>query len=380
MNEPLAVDAHLAESGGPVVAVLGGGQLGRMLGLAGLPLGVTTRFLDPAPDATARTIGTLVVGALDDVEAVARVARDASVVTYEWEGVPAASARSITGCDVRPGPRALEIAQDRLAEKEAFTRLGIAAARHAPIDTVEQLDAALEVTGLPALLKTRRGGYDGKGQVLVFDDATARAAWMQLGGVPLIAESVVEFTRELSVLAARAVDGTTACYPLIENRHERGILRTSRAPAPGLTATLQHEGEALAERLLDDLDYVGVLAVELFERDGRLLANEIAPRVHNSGHWTIEGADTSQFEQHLRAVLGWPLGSVEMVGRAAMVNCVGALPDRAAVLAVPGAHLHDYAKVARPGRKLGHVTVVAPDDSTLDERIARVREVQRDDG
>ena len=351
-----------------------------MLGLAGLPLGVTTRFLDPSSDATARAVGELVVGGLDDVDAVARVADGTAVVTYEWEGVPAASARAVTGRPVRPGPRALEVAQDRLTEKETFARLGITAEVHAPVDAIGDLEAALEVTGLPALLKTRRGGYDGKGQVLVHRHDEARAAWARLGNTPLIAERVVDFERELSIIAVRGVDGATACYPLVENHHERGILRSSRAPARSATAELQRDGEAIATKLLDDLEYVGVLAVELFERDGQLLANEIAPRVHNSGHWTIEGADTSQFEQHLRAILGWPLGSVSSIGCAAMLNCVGCLPDRAAVLAVPGAHLHDYAKAARPGRKIGHITVVAADDAELDERVARVRALHHDDG
>jgi 5-(carboxyamino)imidazole ribonucleotide synthase len=367
-------------TGGPVVAVLGGGQLGRMLGLAGLPLGVTTRFLDPSPEATARAVGELTVAALDDVDATARLARGATVVTYEWEGVPAATALAVEGVPVRPGPRALEVAQDRVNEKDAFSRLGIGAAPYAPVDRVDGLRAALAVTGLPALLKTRRGGYDGKGQAVVADVRDAHEAWDRLGGVPLIAEGVIPFDRELSIIAARGIDGTTACYPLIENHHERGILRTSRAPAPGLTSSLQHHAEEIACRLLDDLDYVGVLTVELFERGGELLANEIAPRVHNSGHWTIEGADTSQFEQHLRAVLGWPLGSAAVRGAAAMVNCIGRLPPRAAALALPGAHLHDYAKTPRSGRKVGHVTVTAPDDSTLDERLARVRALHVDDG
>jgi 5-(carboxyamino)imidazole ribonucleotide synthase len=365
---------------GPVVAVLGGGQLGRMLGLAGLTLGVTTRFLDPSPDASAGAVGALVVGALDDLDAVARVADGASVVTYEWEGVPAAVARGIAGPPVRPGPRALEVAQDRLVEKETLTRLGIAVATHAPVTTIDDVDAALDVTGLPAILKTRRGGYDGKGQALARNRDEARAAWERFERVPLVVERVVDFDRELSIVAARGVDGTTTCYPLVENHHDQGILRTSRAPAPDLSPELQGDAEAIARRLLEDLDYVGVLAIELFQRGDELLANEIAPRVHNSGHWSIEGAETSQFEQHVRAILGWPLGSAALRGRAGMVNCIGTLPDRRAVLTLPGAHLHDYAKTARRGRKVGHVTVVAGDDSTLDDRLARVRALQHDDG
>jgi 5-(carboxyamino)imidazole ribonucleotide synthase len=364
----------------PLVAVLGGGQLGRMLGLAGMPLGVVTRFLDPSGDASAGAVGSLVVAALDDVDAVRRLAHGATVVTYEWEGVPATSVRAVEGCATRPGARALEIAQDRLVEKETFARLGITVAPYAPMDGVDDAPDALGVTGVPAIVKTRRGGYDGKGQAVVHDEDGARAAWLALGGVPSIVEQVVPFQRELSMIAARGLDGTTACYPLVENRHERGILRTSRAPAPASPASLHDDGQAIALSLLDHVDYVGVLAVELFEHDGELVANELAPRVHNSGHWTIEGADTSQFEQHLRAVLGWPLGSTQVHGRVAMVNCIGTRPDLAEVLRIPGAHVHDYAKVPRPGRKVGHVTVVAPDDDTLEERLARVQELQHDDG
>ena len=365
----------------PLVAVLGGGQLGRMLGLAALPLGVHCRFLDPSPDATAAAVGELVVGDLGDPAAIARTARGASVVTYEWEGVPAPAARAaMTTHAVRPDPRALEVAQDRLTEKETLDGLGIAVAPFAPIDGPDDVPNAITTTGIPLLLKTRRGGYDGRGQQLVRDEAGARLAWRALGAVPLIAEGVVDFDRELSVLAARATDGTVACYPLVLNEHDRGILRTSRAPAPALTPELQASGEQIARALLEDLDYVGLLAIELFERRGELLANEIAPRVHNSGHWTIEGAATSQFEQHVRAVLGMPLGSTQTRGHSGMVNCIGALPDAAAVLAVPGAHLHVYGKAPRRGRKVGHVTVVADEPGARDARLAQVRALQHDDG
>ena len=260
-----------------------------------------------------------------------------------------------------------------MAEKETCRTVGIDVADFAAVDTREELDDAISIVGLPAVLKTRRGGYDGKGQVVVHDDGAVDAAWETLGGVPLVLEALIPFQRELSVLAARGVDGSTACYPLVENHHVDGILRTTRAPAPDLGLELQAQGEAIASRLLDELDYVGVLAVELFEHDGRLLANELAPRVHNSGHWTIEGAETSQFEQHLRAVLGWPLGPTSTRGPSVMVNCLGAIPDRDAVLTVPGAHLHDYAKAPRDGRKVGHITVTAPSDSELDDRVGALR-------
>jgi 5-(carboxyamino)imidazole ribonucleotide synthase len=359
----------MGEGAGDVVAVLGGGQLGRMLALAGIPLDVRFRFLDPVGGAPASAVGDLVVGPLGDEAALTEVARGATVVTYEWEGVPADAARFLArDLPVRPGARSLEVAQDRLTEKETFQRLGIATPTFLPVDARDGLEAAVESVRLPAILKTRRGGYDGKGQMRLDTLDDLGPAWDELGGVPLILESLVPFDRELSVLAVRGVDGEVACWPLVENHHEGGILRVSKAPAD-LSPALQARGEELATRLLDDLDHVGVLAVELFDVSGDLLANEIAPRVHNSGHWTIEGAVTSQFENHLRAVLGWPLGSTAARGPSAMVNCIGAMPSRDAVLAMRGAHLHDYGKSPRPGRKLGHVTVTAQDNAQLAERL-----------
>jgi 5-(carboxyamino)imidazole ribonucleotide synthase len=364
----------------PVVAVLGGGQLGWMLGLAGIPLGVRCRFLDPVAGAPAGTVGPLVVGGLGDEHALAEVVDGADVVTYEWEGVPADAARSLEPrLPVRPGSRPLAVSQDRLTEKETFARLGVGVPGFAPVDDRASLEAALDELGTPAVLKTRRGGYDGKGQFLLQSRADADAAFDALGGVPLILEAFVPFTREVSVLAVRSLDGEVRAFPLVENVHRDGILRVSRAPAPAVDTTMQATGEALAHRLLDDLDYVGVLAVELFECDGTLLANEMAPRVHNSGHWTIEGAETSQFEQHLRAVLGWPLGSTAPRGHAGgparSPPPRGAPPPRDAVLAVPGARLHDYGKEPRPGRKVGHVTVVADTADELDARLAALLEI-----
>jgi 5-(carboxyamino)imidazole ribonucleotide synthase len=353
------------------VAVLGGGQLGRMLGLAGVAQGLRFRFLDPSPDAPAAAVGTLVTGALDSVVGLDEVARGASVVTYEWEGVPADSARHLARTHrVAPGIRALEVSQDRAAEKALFQSLAIPTAAVANVDDRDTLDAAIGSIGLPAVLKTRRGGYDGKGQCVLRTAAEVEPAWARLGGVPLILESFVPFRRELSIVAVRATDGTTACWPVVENEHRDGILRVTRAPAPGCTPALQTAAERHATAVLDALEFVGVGCVELFETDDALLANELAPRVHNSGHWTIEGAQTSQFENHLRAIVGWPLGSTAPVGVAAMVNCLGSMPDPAAVLAIAGAHLHDYGKAARPGRKVGHVTVTAADASSLAPRLA----------
>jgi 5-(carboxyamino)imidazole ribonucleotide synthase len=363
-------------SNGPLVAVLGGGQLGRMLGLAGRPLGVAFRFLDPAPDATAGAVGPLLIGALGDAARVQEVARGATVVTYEWEGVPADAARAAAGsAPVRPDPRALEVAQDRLVEKEMFRRLGIEVAPFAPAGDAAGVARAVDAVGLPALAKTRTGGYDGKGQRLLRTGADVDRAWDALGAVPLLVEARVDFERELSVVAVRSAPGETRCWPLVENHHADGILRVSKAPAPGTTLAMEQAAADLAARLLEDLAYVGVLAIELFERDGRLLANELAPRVHNSGHWTIEGAETSQFENHVRAVLGWPLGSTAARGHAAMINCIGALPDRDTVLAIEGAHFHDYEKAPRAGRKVGHVTVTAATAEERDQRLAAVAAV-----
>jgi 5-(carboxyamino)imidazole ribonucleotide synthase len=354
-----------------LVAVLGGGQLGRMLGLAGIPLGLHFRFLDPVAAAPAAAVGELIVGPLGDETALTAVARDASVVTYEWEGVPAEAVRFLDpGVPVRPGARSLAVSQDRLAEKETFRRLGIDTPPFAAVDDRVGLTHAVgEVGGLPAVLKTRRGGYDGKGQRVLHHEPDLDDGWAELGGVPLILEALVPFERELSVLAVRGLDDTVACWPLVENHHDGGILRLSRAPAPGLDAVLQQRAEQLVSRVLSDLDHVGVLAVELFDVGGELLANEIAPRVHNSGHWTIEGSETSQFENHLRAILGLPLGSTAARGSSAMLNCIGVMPDPDAVLAVSGTHLHDYGKTPRPGRKLGHVTVTAADDDQLTARL-----------
>ena len=317
------------------VAVLGGGQLGRMLALAGIPLGLAFRFLDPAADAPAGQVGELLVGAYDDPALLDRLADGAAAVTYEFENVPVAAARRVGAL---PAPAALEHGQDRLVEKKLFRRLGIPTARF----------GSLADTGLPALVKSRRLGYDGKGQRRVEREEPLRE--------DELAEELVPFERELSILAVRGREGETAFYPLVENVHEEGILRLSRVPAAGAP---QRQAEELAGRLLDELGYVGVLAVELFEVGGRLLANELAPRVHNTGHWTIEGAQTSQFENHLRAILGLPLGSTHS-RPSLLVNLIGSVPRREDVLAIPGAHLHLYGKEPRPGRKLGHVTLVEP--------------------
>ncbi len=360
---------------GPLVAVLGGGQLGRMLGLAGIPLDLRFRFLDPSAGACAGAVGDLVVGALDDLAAVESLIKGADAVTYEWEGVPAATIEHVValGGNVAPNARALAASQDRLHEKELFRSLGIATAAYATVDSRDDLVAALDEVGAPAILKTRRGGYDGKGQMRLAGAGDVDAAWSELGGVPLLLEGVVPFDRELSVVACRDRAGATVCWPLVENTHRNGILACTLAPAPRLTAELQARGEALVRALLDDLEYVGVVCIELFDVGGELVANEFAPRVHNSGHWTIEGAHTSQFENHLRALLDLPLGSTAARGASAMLNCIGSLPDPHEVLAVPGAHLHDYAKEPRAGRKVGHVTVTADTAAERDDAVESLR-------
>lgn len=355
------------------IAVLGGGQLGRMLALAGVPLGCTFTFLDPTAAAPAAAVGELVVGSLDDLDAARRAAAGAAVVTYEWEGVPAGTARALAAdLPVHPDPRALDVAQDRVTEKEALRALGIDTAPFAAVDRASELDAAIAAIGLPAVLKTRRGGYDGKGQAGLRTSHDAPVACTDLGGRDLVLEGFVPFDRELSIVAVRGRDGEVRCWPAVENTHRDGILRVTRAPAPGLDAALQARAEACIRPLLENLDYVGVCCVELFQVGDDLLANEIAPRVHNSGHWTIEGARTSQFENHVRAIVGLPLGPTDAPRPAAMVNCIGTMPDAATVLRIPGAHLHDYGKDPRRGRKVGHVTVVADDEDTLRRSLDRV--------
>jgi len=356
----------------PTVAVLGGGQLGRMLALAGIPFGLRFRFLDPSPDAPARDVGTLLVGELGAPDALDDVARGAIAVTYEWEGVPAEAARAL-GPLVAPSWRALEAAQDRLVEKQLLASLGVPTARFVPVDDDAALHRAVDDLGFPCVVKTRRGGYDGKGQRVLREAGDVAGAFAAVGAVPAIVEEWIPFDRELSIIAARGRDGTVVCWPLVENDHRDGILRTSLAPALRTDAGVEAEAHAIVKRLLAKLDYVGVLTVELFDVGGRLLANELAPRVHNSGHWTIEGARTSQFENHVRAVVGWPLGPVDAIGHSAMVNCIGALPDPEVVLALDGVHLHRYGKELRPGRKVGHLTVVGADAGERDARLQALR-------
>jgi 5-(carboxyamino)imidazole ribonucleotide synthase len=355
------------------IGVIGAGQLGRMLALAGIPLGLQFRFLDRSAAAPAGQVAPLVVGEFEDHARLAELANQVDIITFDWENVSVDALATIEGrVPVLPSPRALAVSQDRLHEKQLFRELGIPTPGFAAVATREDFHAALEQIGIPGVLKTRRLGYDGKGQFVVRTERDARDAWSMLGGQSLIYEAFVKFSREVSLIAVRSVSGAVAFYPLCANTHSHGIL--SHTVAPWADRRLQAEAQRHMRRLLKHLDYVGVLAVEFFVLRGHLLANEMAPRVHNSGHWTIEGAVTSQFENHLRAILGWPLGGTESLGHAAMINFVGKLPARERWLAERNLYFHDYGKEARPGRKIGHCTIL---ESSATRRDARLRRLLR---
>jgi 5-(carboxyamino)imidazole ribonucleotide synthase len=362
-----------------VLGILGGGQLARMLALAAAPLGVKTLVVDSAPDACAAQVAPLLAADWTDYATLEHFARQVDVVTFDFENVPAETAHWLAErVAVFPAPRALAVAQDRLAEKTLFRECGLDTPAFMAVDTRAGLDCALATVGAPAILKTRRLGYDGKGQFRIRTLADADAAWAALGAQAaahgLILEAFVPFERELSVVAVRGRDGDFRTWPLTQNWHTDGVLSLSLAPAPDVGA-LQERATRLARTLAERLEYVGVFALELFVKDGELLGNEMAPRVHNSGHWTIEGAVTSQFENHVRAVLGMPLGDTSARGLSAMFNWIGNLPDAAPLLASVDAHWHDYGKEPRPGRKVGHATVCAPDAPRLAERLGAVAAV-----
>ena len=401
-----------------MIGVLGAGQLGRMLALAGYPLGLRFRFFDSAHEAPVRDLAEIVTATFDDEAALDRFASGLELVTFEFENVPVEAVRRLARrVPVYPPPAALEASQDRLSEKTFFQQLGIPTAAFVPVQTRPDLDRALAETGCPAILKTRRMGYDGKGQYLIRDRAGAEQAWQTLvppanlvgaasraahrgparlagptarertADAGLILEGFVRFDREVSQIAVRGRTGELAYYPLVENHHAGGMLRQSLAPAPspptapqgggGRGAELEQLARDHARHVLERLDYTGVLAIEFFQQGGRLIANEMAPRVHNSGHWTIEGAQTSQFENHLRAVLGLPLGSTDARGPCAMLNIIGEAPPLARMLAVLGAHVHLYGKKPRPGRKIGHVTVCAATMDEVRRRVEDMREMLR---
>jgi 5-(carboxyamino)imidazole ribonucleotide synthase len=339
------------------VGIVGAGQLGRMMALAGYPLGLDFLFLDKDPRTPGGQVAPILAGELTDRGLLGKLAERCEVLTFDWENIPVEALEGLPGkARIAPPLRALGCAQDRLSEKRTFELLGIPTTRYAAVDSRVALETAVRSIGLPGVLKTRRMGYDGKGQFVLRKPGDLDAAWDALGSVPLLYENLVPFEREVSVIAVRGLDGAVAFYPLNLNVHREGILRLTRAPFgnPALT----RQAQRAARRLLEHFGYVGVLTIEFFVARGRLVANEMAPRVHNSGHWTIEGAHTSQFENHLRAIAGMPLGSTLPRGHSAMINLIGELPARDPLLREPGLHWHDYGKSARPGRKLGHLTLV----------------------
>lgn len=353
------------------VGIVGAGQLGRMMALAGYPLGLDFLFLDKDAGTPGGQVAPLIAGALDDRGLLGQLSQKCEVVTFDWENIPVASLENLPGAArIAPPLRALAAAQDRLTEKRSFELLGIPTTRYAAVDSRESLELAVRHIGLPGVLKTRRLGYDGKGQFVIRVSADLDKAWAALGKAPLLYENLVPFDAEVSVIAVRGRDGATAFYPLNLNVHRQGILRLTRAPYGN--AALTRQAQRAARKLLEHFQYVGVLTIEFFVKRGRLIANEMAPRVHNSGHWTIEGAETSQFENHVRAIAGLPLGSTKARGHSAMLNLIGQMPAREPLLREAGLHWHDYGKSARPGRKLGHLTLCEASARTRDLRAFKV--------
>jgi 5-(carboxyamino)imidazole ribonucleotide synthase len=353
------------------LGIIGAGQLGRMLALAGYPLGLDFLFLDRDARTPGGQVGPILTGEFTDAKLLAELSQRCEVVTFDWENIPVEALENLPGkARIAPPLRALAAAQDRLSEKRTFELLGIPTTRYAAVDSRASLDQAVLSIGLPGVLKTRRLGYDGKGQFVLRKPADLDAAWELLGKAPLLYENLVPFDAEVSIIGVRNACGESAFYPLNLNVHRDGILRLTRAPYGN--AALTRQAQRAARKLLEHFNYVGVLTIEFFVRKGRLVANEMAPRVHNSGHWTIEGADTSQFENHVRAIAGLPLGSTRARGHSAMINLIGELPAREALLREAGLHWHEYGKSARPGRKLGHLTLTETTPRARDRRTFKV--------
>ena len=353
------------------IGIVGAGQLGQMLGFAARDLGMHCTFIDPSPNPPAAACGQVIQAAFDDDDALSTLAAACDVVTYEFENVPVEALERISEqVSVYPPPDALRQAQDRLAEKRLFDSLGISLPAYRPVDSIDDLERAAEAIGLPLVLKTRRLGYDGKGQYVVRHRADLETAWRQLGENELIAEAWVNFDCEVSAIGARNSTGEIIIYPLTQNEHVDGILRVSRAPVDDKTLT--RRAEKIMTALLKSLSYVGVLTLELFVIGDQLLANEFAPRVHNSGHWSIEGAVPSQFTSHLIAISNGHLEAPQLRGYAGMLNLIGNIP--AVARSIPEGHLHDYGKIARPGRKLGHITVIADSAAERDRLLAEIGE------
>jgi 5-(carboxyamino)imidazole ribonucleotide synthase len=341
----------------PKVGIVGAGQLGRMLALAGYPLGIRCLFLDRSADSPGGQVAPIICGELEDPMKLSELAQRSDIVTFDWENISGQALAPIEAlAEVRPPRAALEVSQDRIAEKALFNRLKIPVAAHAAVDDKQGLVASCRRLGLPGVLKTRRLGYDGKGQFVLKSEADIDAAWNALGARGLIYEKFQRFSREISLIGARSPSGEIAYYPLAQNTHGGGILR--HTVAPYVNSRLEKAARTYLKRVMQALSYVGVLTIEFFVVDGKLIANEMAPRVHNSGHWTIEGCVTSQFENHLRAICDLPLGSTRALGHAAMVNFLGTMPDRETLLGIGDLSYHDYGKEPRNGRKLGHCTIL----------------------
>jgi 5-(carboxyamino)imidazole ribonucleotide synthase len=357
------------------IGIIGAGQLGRMLALAGYPLGLRFVFLDTSSDAPGAQVGRIINGAFDDPVKLSQLADEVDVVTFDVENVPVAAVATIAERKpFYPQVSALGASQDRFTEKSLFRKLKIPTPEFAAVDSLADLQAAVQKIGLPGVLKTRRLGYDGRGQYQIHAAADLEVAWQTLGSVPLIYEAFVKFNREVSIIAARSTRGETRFYPISANAHSQGILRHSIAPYRN--TGLQKQAENYIKRLLKHFDYAGVLTVEFFVKSGKLIANEMAPRVHNSGHWTIEAAETSQFENHVRAILGFPLGSTRAIGHSAMVNFIGTMPTPEQVLVIPGVHYHSYGKEPRPNRKLGHCTITAASPAIRDRALHAILKLQ----
>jgi 5-(carboxyamino)imidazole ribonucleotide synthase len=353
----------------PHVGIVGAGQLGRMLALAGYPLGIRCLFLDRNSETPGAQVAPSLIGELEDGALLRELASRSDVVTFDWENISGAALKPLEKItQVRPPRSALEVSQDRVAEKALFSKLRIPVAAHAAVDSKQELIAAAKKIGLPGVLKTRRLGYDGKGQYVLHEAADIDAAWVAIGGAGLIYEKFQAFSREVSLVGARSAAGDTVFYPLSANTHGGGVLRYSLAPFTN--ERLQRSARLYARRVMNALGYIGVLAIEFFVVNGRLVANEMAPRVHNSGHWSIEGCVTSQFENHLRAICGMPLGSTRALGHTAMINFLGKMPDRERLLAIEGLAFHDYGKEPRPGRKLGHCTILNRQAKDRDRALA----------
>lgn len=351
------------------VGIIGGGQLGRMLALAGYPLGIQSLLLADNANAPGAQVAEVLIGNLDDAQQIAALASRVDVLTYEIENVPISALAGVPKTTpLRPPLAALTTGQDRLLEKQMFNALRIPTTRFRTVDSMPDLQAAVHALGYPAMLKTRKLGYDGRGQRVIRSPGDLGSAFNVLGGVPLLLEEFIEFDREVSLVSVRDVRGATAFYPLTENHHRDGILRLSLAPCANHTR-LQSTAERYLKRILQHLHYVGTFTVEFFVKDDRLYANETAPRVHNSGHWTIDGAVTSQFENHLRAIFGLPLGNTAALGYSAMINFIGEMPPLETVLGISGAHYHDYGKEPRANRKLGHATLVCKTRRELTARL-----------